>query len=93
MKYYKIHFYNGEVLYVTASSMHRVQLWVLQHCPMEDYYLINIIRVNPDKTTYQPGEFMCLATREYYHSDEAYGNISDEEIRREEIAYCKRKLS
>lgn len=85
-RYFKIHFYNNATeLYVTASSMNKVRVWVLKNRPMNDYYLMNIIEVNADKTRKQHGDFMCIASREYYHYPEVYGNMSDEEIRKEEL--------
>ena len=85
-QYFEIIFTStNEKLYVTASSMDRVALWVLQNRPMSDYYGMNIIQVNSDKTRPASGDFMCNAVREYYHYDTVYGDMSDEEIRQAEI--------
>lgn len=98
MQYFKVIFHNptthevNNELYVSASSMYRVALWVLKNRPMNDYYAMNIIEVNPDKSRKQRGDFMANAIREYFHSDEAYGNKSDEYIRAKEIARCVKRL-
>lgn len=88
-KYYKIHFHSNEELYVTASSMDRIALWVLQNRPISHYYLMNIIEVNADKSRKENNDFMMLPGSEYFHYEEVYGNISDEEIRQIEIERYK----
>ena len=88
-RYFKIHFYSGEELFASASSMDRVALWILQNRPMADFYLVNIIEVNSDKSRKAGGDFLAEACREYYHSEECYGNLSDEAIRQKEIKRFK----
>ena len=68
-KYWKIINNNtGEVMYVKAINMSRVELYILQNLTPDWYYLCNIVEVNPDKTPKVNGDFACIATREYHVS-------------------------
>jgi len=92
MRYFKIIFGSGEVLFVKTTSIYRVMLWILRSRPMDDFYLVNVIEVNQDKTTKSPATFIAQACKEYYHSNEAYGDKSDEFIRNKEIELYKKRL-
>ena len=88
-EYYRVRFMSGEGMYVTARSMESIELWVLQNRSMNDFYGMNICQVNEDKSRVQNGDFSCNAVREYWHSEEMFGNDSDEKIRRTQIAVLK----
>lgn len=92
MRYFKIIFGSGEVLFVKTTSIYRVMLWILRFRPMDDFYLVNVIEVNQDKTTKSPATLIAMACREYFHSSEAYGDKSDEFIRDKEIENYKKRL-
>ena len=85
-KYFKVSLGRDhkKVLYIKSTDMDYIALWVLRNRPMNDFYGMNIVQVNPEtKESYSGADFMCEAVAEYYHYE--FKGMSDEEIRQELI--------
>lgn len=72
-------------LWVKASDMFQVEIWVLRNRPMEEYYGMNVIQVDPvTKESFRGADFSMNAVADYYRQY-VYPGKSDEEIRKLEI--------
>ena len=100
-KYFKVLFGEGKdreknPLFVKATDIFQVEIWVLRNRLMEEYYGMNIIQVDPvTKESWSGADFMMNAVADYYRQYE-YPGKTDEEIRELEIesrirAYQRRR--
>lgn len=84
-KYFKVFFGEGKdreknPLFVKATDMESIILWVLRNRPMKDYYGMNIVQVDPvTKESFSGADFYMLAVADYYRHE--FPGQSDEQIR------------
>lgn len=83
MKYFKIVFTsdeNKEDLYVTAGSLTKVELFVLNNYPFDDYCGMNVFEVWPDKSNKKGGDMLFVPVKECFIED--LGTDDEEELKK-----------